>query len=512
MLKSAPVLSEQLGDIQGILKSGYGWLKTTRFWLLTIRDGREDQARAWLSRLHQSGLVVSAKRVAEAKVDKSKSINEALAIAFSHSGLAKLGCEETPAHPFPTPFCSGMGSRLREGLLNDSPRQWRWSDVEGCLDRQSVHIFVAQWLLQNAKSQMPDIDPEVFQFRNVESNPSSFRQIEVIENGETKIVEKVYEPFGFRDGLAQPVIHGLRDADGESAKAARQHAGPLYDDRVVATGEFVLGYRNEYDELTYTPDVKRWAESGAAPDPGARFTLNGSYLAVRQIQQNVAAFKEFEEANGEAVCEKLMGRRRTGLPFSWKGKADDQVSDSTADAFRFQIDDANGFMCPKGSHIRRMNPRDSLGSDVKSGITASKLHRLLRRGRPYVEETEDKDKPKQGIFFIACNADFERQFEFIHQRWMRNFRFGDLHHEDDPIVGKPDQSDKKFAIPALPSGSEVSLKHVASQKDSLKDFTETQGGGYFFLPGLKALKFIAEHGGRPAGSAASSTPEVAGAR
>ena len=497
MLKSAPVLSEQLGDIQGMLKSGYGWLKTSRFWLLTIRDGREDQARAWIKELLNADLIVTAKRVEQAKkkaTDDDLAISEALAIAFSHAGLMKLGCEDAPAHPFPTPFCSGMGSELREKLLNDGPREWRWSDVEGGLDRQPVHILVAQWSLRDTTTKMPVPDPNVFQVNVVENDPCSFKKLP----GDPK--ERLREPFGFRDGIAQPVIPGLRDVDSEIDTAAMRHADRLDDDRVVSPGEFVLGYRNEYDELTYCPDVKRWAESY----PGSRFTLNGSYLAVRQIEQYVDRFAELEKKYGESICEKLMGRKRNGLPLSWKGPPNAQITDAEADAFRYQIDDANGFMCPKGSHIRRMNPRDSLGSDVKSGITASKLHRLLRRGRPYLEETADKNKPRQGIFFIACNADFERQFEFIHQRWMRNFRFGALHHEDDPIVGKPTskQSSKTFTVPALPSGSEVSLK----------DLTETLGGGYFFLPGLKALKFIASHAARPVVRAAGSPAEVAGAR
>jgi len=247
---------------------------------------------------------------------------------------------------------------------------------------------------------------------------------------------------------------------------------------VIDPGEFVLGYENEYDELTYTPDLEHWAQSGRATHPGGRFTLNGSYLAVRQIQQNVEEFRALKRASGKAICAKLMGRSRNGLPLSWKGDPNARVSDSTADAFRYQVEDANGFMCPKGSHIRRMNPRDSLGVDVKSGIKASKLHRLLRRGRPYLEVTGDNDRRK-GLFFIACNADLERQFEFIHQRWMRNYRFQNLHHEDDPIVGSPAQP-KKFTIPGLPSGGEVSLETL----------TRTLGGGYFFLPGIKALEFI----------------------
>jgi len=222
---------------------------------------------------------------------------------------------------------------------------------------------------------------------------------------------------------------------------------------------------------------------------------------VRQIQQDVEAFKALEAVSGEAICAKLMGRAKSGLPLSWKGDPTKAVSDSRADAFRYQVEDANGFMCPIGAHIRRMNPRDSLGVDVKSGIKSSKLHRLLRRGRPYSEETEEKDKPNQGLFFIACNADLERQFEFIHQRWMRNFRFQNLYHEDDPVVGSPAPT-KKFTVPGLPSGGEVSLAAL----------THTLGGGYFFLPGIKALEFIVKYNARQRLSDPSQVAGVVDAR
>jgi putative iron-dependent peroxidase len=497
-MKSAPILSKQLDDIQGMLRSGYGWLKTSRFWLLTIRDGREDEARAWLATLLKKELIVSAKRVGKAKDDP---VTEAVAIAFSYSGLTKLGCVETGAHPFPTPFQSGMGSKLRAALLNDNPREWRWTDVEDGADRQTVHILVAQWLTRDVTPKMPDPPPGVFTIGMVDNHKNSFRKPE----GEAE--EKLHEPFGFRDGLAQPVIRGLRDAGGETPRQAKHHAGALYDDRVVEPGEFILGYRNEYDELTYCPNVERWAQLGQAPHPGGRFTLNGSYLAVRQIEQNVEKFKALETASGVSACEKMMGRYKNGLPLSWKGNPKaNNVPDSTADAFRYQVEDANGFMCPKGAHIRRMNPRDSLGVDVQAGIKSSKLHRLLRRGRPYLEAAVNAgEPPREGIFFIACNADLERQFEFMHQRWMRNFRFGDLHHEDDPIVGTPivgsPPPSKTFTIPGLPSGDQMSLEAL----------TETMGGGYFFLPGIKALKFVVEHSAHPARSDAGPVAAVADA-
>ena len=468
-----PHLSEQLDDIQGMLGTGYGWLYSSRFWLLTIRDGRENDARKWLAGFVRDGLVVS---VADVRKSRTHPVEKAVAIAFSYSGIVKLGCKETEAHPFPSPFQSGMGSELRELLLRDRPRKWRWSDVDGT-DCVPVHVLIAEWATRDAEPLVSDIDKEVFGIIKIDNDPYAFQK----GKGDTK--EKLREAFGFRDGLAQPVIRGLREDQGAALKQAIREAGPLYDDRVVAPGEFILGYRNEYDELTYCPNVEGW--TGDARHTDGRFGLNGSYMAVRQIEQNVKAFEDFRTAKGQAICEKLMGRQKTGLPLSWKGAPNASVSDSKADAFRFRVDDANGFDCPKGAHIRRVNPRDSLGVDVKSSIKSTKLHRLLRRGRPYVEKIEN-EAPRKGIFFIACNADLERQFEFIHQRWVRNPRFGCLHDQDDPVVGSS-TSPKTFSIPGLASGEEISLEA----------FTQTLGGGYFFLPGIKALKFIVNHAPSP---------------
>ena len=408
-----PHLSEEFDDIQGMIGTGYGWLHSSRFWLLTIRDGREDDARKWLSGL-AGGLVVSAAAV---RKSRTHGIEKAVAIAFSYSGITKLGRTETEAHPFPSPFRGGMGSELRELLLRDGPRQWRWSDVEGT-DCVPVHVLIAEFAPQGAEPVVSGIDPKVFGIIKIDKARYPYRK----KKGDTK--ETLREAFGFRDGLAQPVIRGLKVEESDGLKQAIRDAGPLYHDRVVAPGEFILGYRNEYDELTYCPDLEGW--KGDAKHIDGRFGLNGSYLAVRQIEQNVKAFAKLIAAkDGEEICEKLMGRRRNGLPLSWKGDPNAVVSDSEADAFRFRVDDANGFGCPKGSHIRRVNPRDSLGVDVKSSIKSTKLHRLLRRGRPYFEKIEGK-APRKGIFFIACNADLERQFEFIHQRWVRNSNFGCL--------------------------------------------------------------------------------------
>ena len=238
-------------------------------------------------------------------------IEKAVAIAFSYSGIVKLGCKETEAHPFPSPFRSGMGSDLRALLLRDRYRQWRWSDVDGA-DCGPAHVLIAEWTPRGARPLVSDIDEKVFCIIKIDNDPCAFRKEEGYKE------ERLREAFGFRDGLAQPVIRGLRVEESAGLKQAIRDAGPLYDDRVVAPGEFILGYRNEYDELTYCPNVEGW--TGDARHTGGRFGLNGSYLAVRQIEQKVKAFEKFRAAkNGKAICEKLMGRRRNGLPLSWKG-------------------------------------------------------------------------------------------------------------------------------------------------------------------------------------------------
>lgn len=482
-MKHAPQLPTQSRDIQALLGSGFGWLTGSRFWLLTIED--VSLAQQWLGTLIESGLVKSVGELGAFRETIKEQVSEIAAIAFSFEGLMALGLEESDEFPFPTPFRAGMGSALRKTLMREDGGQeeWLWTDHGGGTEprRPAVHLLVATWWNPSATRRMPEPSSPAFTVTRVEGCPSFF------SGGHW------HEPFRFRDGLSQPEIHGLKDTlDEEPTRTSDETRKEMARDHVVAPGEFILGYRNEYNELSYCSDVKRWKAGGTHAHPGARFTLNGSYLAVQQIEQHVDALDELEEreknssaaatgcpmATTTTTVERMMGRRRNGAPLGWTSSC--APSQEEANAFRYRVDDENGFVTPRGAHIRRANPRDMLGHDVASGIMSSKLHRLLRRGRPYRSE---EDPSTVGLFFMACNTDIERQFEFIHQRWLRNPRFADLDNEDDPIVGvRPASGEaKSFSVPALPVGKAVSFRAL----------TTTRGGGYFFLPGLKALSFIA---------------------
>ena len=249
-------------------------------------------------------------------------------------------------------------------------------------------------------------------------------------------------------------------------------------------GEFVLGYANSYGERSYCPDVAGWERF--AGRTGGRFARNGTYLAVRQIEQDIVAFKQFDLPQRE----KMFGRTLDGKPLvTDPGHLPNPEKD--LNDFRYRLADTEGFQCPRGAHVRRANPRDALGWDVPSGVAASKLHRLIRRGRVYTDSSTcgtgcESDNAGagcgNGLFFIALNADLDRQFEFVQQRWFTNSKFGDLWDEADPALG--DGGDRSFSIPGcLPVGTRL---------HNLPQFTTVRGGGYFFLPGLSALRFMAE--------------------
>jgi deferrochelatase/peroxidase EfeB len=167
---------------------------------------------------------------------------------------------------------------------------------------------------------------------------------------------------------------------------------------------------------------------------------------------------------------------------------------SAANDFRYAHDDPQGFACPVGSHVRRTNPRDSLFTDSTSPEQAehsANRHRLMRRGRSYGERLAGvpvgdtvpvDDGAERGLHFICLNADLERQFEFVQQTWVNNPVFGGLSGEVDPLLGDQEKVQGVMTIPADP---------LRLRLHGLHRFITVRGGAYFFLPGLRAIRYLA---------------------
>lgn len=464
-------------DVQALVYASFAQLRHCRYLLLRI--DQPQAARHWLRQKDILDLIPGGDQVGG-----GQRRDEVLAVAFTHAGLVQLGFEAHPDFPFPSAFQEGMNQPERAHALGDGHVDaWRWGDVAAG-PRAGVDMLVAH-------------------FRNIPFAAEGPLSAEALEQAGFGIVQLVstcpayietrpgeatraFEPFGFRDGLSQPVLQSVAE------RAGRRPGGATSTDNVVADGEFVLGLPNEYGDPAYAPDDRRWPASGKQ-GPGSRFGSHGSYLVVRHIRQHVERFAAFDALHPPArggepsLTERMVGRRKDGTPLVQLPEPVVEQGD-----FRFRVNDADGFQCPLGAHIRRANPRDSLGANLQAGLANAKRHRLIRRGRVYTEacalsdtkscgEADGRRTCGQGLFFVALNADLDRQFEFVQQQWIANPKFAGLADESDPLLGG--RGGAAFTV-QTPS--------VKPRINNLPSFTEMVGGGYFFLPSLSALRFLAE--------------------
>jgi deferrochelatase/peroxidase EfeB len=315
------------------------------------------------------------------------------------------------------------------------------------------------------------------------------------------------EHFGFADGLSQPIPfnESSRDdtddcvvlTDGRPATRDPWHGVPL--------GEILLGHTNGHHEKAPGPLVLDDAEgkacaaglgTGGVPEGFRNFGLNGSYLVVRELQQDVAAFwKSMEDgaariraqdpkatfATADWLSERIIGRNIDGHLLCPSGVLAKDEHDQPQNAFGFIDTDPHGHGCPPGSHVRRANPRDGLAKDKASARTlldAANNHRILRRGRKYtVARGAPPDREQRGLLFMCLNTDIARQFEFVQQTWLLNRNFATLFDETDPLVGPKGP----FTIREKP------LRRIVE----VETFVRLAGGEYFFLPSIPALTYLA---------------------
>lgn len=474
-----------MGEVPAILGAGFHQLREGRFLLCSVE--KADLVRQWLKRVLSSGLVKSLGDVRRAG-DETAPVSlvqyqakmpalEAVTIGVSHAGLMALGLKDDRTRPFPSAFRAGMGHPLRRRLIGDEPaagagsdelENWVWSDTGGS-QGAPVHLLVAHYWHDDAAPHAllapAEMQRHGMSVCAVAVDPRAIRR-------STDARLTMHEPFGFRDGVGQPQLRGLvRPLSAYGNRADR----PLRygEANLVEPGEFILGHRNEYGEPSYSPSVQGWSAQSGGPE---HFGTHGSYLAVRQIRQDVVAFKRYVDASMvERLASKMIGRRMNGWPLPTGPHSAASPND-----FMYLASDEPGFDCPRGAHVRRAHVRDALAHDETEGIQSSRLHRLLRRGRVYVDDLA-KSSTGDGLMFLALNADLDRQFEFVHRNWIMGSRFGDLSDEQDPILGT--RPDRMFTVPGCPVGQRVG---------PLPRFTWVLGGGYFLVPGMSALRFMAE--------------------
>jgi len=109
--------------------------------------------------------------------------------------------------------------------------------------------------------------------------------------------------------------------------------------------------------------------------------------------------------------------------------------------------------------------------------------RMIRRGATYgppLAESASEDSVERGIAAFVICASLIRQFEFAQNVWINDKNFHELGNERDPIIGTQDGT-LEFKIPKRP---------IKRRITGVPAFTTVRGGAYFFLPGLKALRYL----------------------
>ncbi len=459
----------EAGDIQGIVLSAFSYLPYSRFLFLHFVDRKS--AHEWLHSVIPD--VVTAARKDSVK------LSTATNVAFTQSGLTRFSLSDATLATFPREFINGMAEAKCSRRLGDvetsDPATWQF----GGPGTREIHSL----LMLYGKNEET---LEALHRKHLETLRKCDVQ-RVYEQDCGRMSD--YEPFGFRDGISQPVIEG----------STRQLPGQT----VIKAGEFLLGYENEYEQISLSPMVSiaedRTDLLASDPNGSGRKDLgrNGTFLVLRKLSQNVDAFRNFcdqatrnadgspNPAESELLAAKFVGRWRSGAPLTLRPYKDDATlgGDSKRNNdFMFSRSDRDGYACPIGSHIRRMNPRDALLSNERKSLEVGNRHRILRRGRRYEDPPSgDSGKADQGLVFVAINADIQRQFEFLQQTWLNNEKFLGLHDSQDPLVGDHQGGGRM----------EIQDKPVRRRIHGLPRFVDVKGGGYFFLPSLRGLRFLA---------------------
>jgi Dyp-type peroxidase family len=462
-------------DIQGIVINAYGHLNHSRFVFLKITDAQA--AKRWLA--HIANQISSAERRHGEDEPPGSQTN----VAFSLSGMGKLGLPPDTLSAFPREFQMGMAAPERSRRLGDlgdnAPETWQFGGPN------TPNIDLLLMLYGRDEAVLEQVAKRAFDL-----SPASNGVEEV--SRQTSIRQDANEPFGFRDGVSQPAIEGASDK-------------VLPGQSILKAGEFLLGHIDEYGDFVPAPTVSRELDPArimpldSSQPARSSFGYNGSFLVFRKLAQDVEGFRSFldratRNADGTSnpdraklLSAKMIGRWPSGAPLTLAPDKDDPElgkSKHRNNNFGFAATDLDGFACPVGSHIRRANPRDALAfpSKPSSSLALSNRHRIIRRGRPYRDVSKSGQVTERGIFFIAINASLPRQFEFIQQSWLNHTKFNGLYDERDPL-SSANPGDGMMTIQAKP---------VRERLHGLPRFVTVRGGAYFFLPSIRALKFLAQ--------------------
>jgi Dyp-type peroxidase family len=286
-----PVAKLETTEIQSIVFGGLGFKP---FGALVVADLSDDivKAKAWLAAIRPLVAFGDGRRLENPAV---------VTLALGPAALAKLGLPDAALQTFPPAFLDGMGDQSRLRMIGDDPSTWR--------DWRTGAPYDAALLVYG--TQQKDVDALLVQVRAICSKHGVAIALERPLDEIPADRRERKEPFGFVDGTSQPVIRGtyrsLRNGD------------PLH---LVEPGEFILGYPDNRANMPPTPELAALHDAGnllPTIAPGlpafASSTVamprdigrNGSFLVIRQLEQDVGAFDAYCRAEARRLSSRITG-------------------------------------------------------------------------------------------------------------------------------------------------------------------------------------------------------------
>ena len=378
-----------------------------------------------------------------------------VAVALTFQGLKALGVPEDTLDSFPQEFQQGMAARAAElgDTGENAPEHW-----EPPLGRPDVHLAIYA-LSPDAASLEATIAGARDALRQMPGVAPIWRQ-------DTYMLPNERTSFGFKDGISHPAI------EGSGIPGTNPHEAPF------KAGEFILGYPNESGELPPMPQ----------PEVLGR---NGTYVVFRKLHTRVAAYRQYLRARAtspaeeELLAAKFVGRWPSGAPLVLAPERDDpELGADPAAQQRLSL---------------RRGRRRSGASSARSARTPVGR---IRATRPSPASRASPDDPAQHQLrpdaarraswrttaptAASCSSAFRRnlaqQFEFVKTQWINDGTFFGAPDEKDPLVG-PNDGTGQFTIPQQP---------IRRRLTDLPQFVVNRGGEYCFMPGLRALRWLAD--------------------
>ncbi|VAW98422.1 Dye-decolorizing peroxidase [hydrothermal vent metagenome] len=524
--------SLDLHDIQGNIIKAYGHFGFPVVRYIFYKINNETQGRQFISQLVD--YITTA-----AKWDVTGTVNGDIPkplvttnIAFTYSGLKKLGVPRQSLQSFPDEFAMGM--KARHAILGDdlksSPDNWDpiWQsedqvDIWLSINGQSVDAINTRYqellaLLENTNQGVEQLHGH--RGDNAAEDLPYQEASAIFKNG----IPTPKEHFGYTDGISDPFFKGT----GSNPANVIGGGKPTGDDPAtisgwepLETGEFILGHRDEAFEYPMAPYPRL-------------LSYNGTFMVFRKLHENVASFNNYLKTTAEgypdseeSLAAKFVGRWRNGAPITkFPSENDATKFNDRFTAVKQQIrnagsteeresaqqeylqlrselvgfnfnNDIEGARCPLSAHTRRANPRGSLEFGVKDAFNTPgaliNRRRILRRGLPYGDVTDPtQNNGNHGIIFMAINANIKRQFEFVQQQWINYGNDFKQSSDKDPILGNHGVDDKNKASGRMVIEADPNGEKAPFFCSNIPRFVETRGGDYFFIPSLTALRMIGE--------------------